>query len=81
MAIRYPTKDRGQPNKCWLKDRSDGVHANSSKLSNLDVASTTPVACTGTEETMTLRKILLAAAVVLSVPVMPALAHDDEKRL
>jgi len=27
---------------------------------------------------MTLRKILLAAAVVLSVPVMPALAHDDE---
>src|SRR3982075_1626663 len=27
---------------------------------------------------MTLRKALLAAAVVLSVPVMPALAHDDE---
>jgi hypothetical protein len=27
---------------------------------------------------MTLRKTLLAAAVVLSVPVMPALAHDDE---
>ena len=27
---------------------------------------------------MTLRKILLTAAVVLSVPVMPALAHDDE---
>jgi hypothetical protein len=26
---------------------------------------------------MTLRKILLTAAVVLSVPVMPALAHDD----
>ena len=27
---------------------------------------------------MTLRKILLSAAVVLSVPVVPALAHDDE---
>jgi len=27
---------------------------------------------------MSLRKTLLAAAVVLSVPVMPALAHDDE---
>ncbi len=27
---------------------------------------------------MTLRKALLAAAVVLSVPMMPALAHDDE---
>ena len=27
---------------------------------------------------MTLRNALLAAAVVLSVPVMPALAHDDE---
>jgi hypothetical protein len=27
---------------------------------------------------MTLTKALLAAAVVLSVPVMPALAHDDE---
>jgi hypothetical protein len=27
---------------------------------------------------MTLRKALLAAAVVLSVPAMPALAHDDE---
>ena len=27
---------------------------------------------------MTLRKALLAAAVVLSVPVMPAMAHDDE---
>ena len=27
---------------------------------------------------MTLRNALLAAAVVLSVPVMPALAHDDQ---
>ena len=27
---------------------------------------------------MTLGKVLLAAAVVLSLPVMPALAHDDE---
>ena len=27
---------------------------------------------------MTLRKALLIAAVVLSVPVVPALAHDDE---
>src|ERR1700687_708350 len=35
-------------------------------------------AYTATEETMTLRNALLAAAVVLSVPVMPALAHDDQ---
>src|SRR3981081_29589 len=33
---------------------------------------------TAKEENMTLRTTLLAAAMVLSVPVMPALAHDDE---
>jgi hypothetical protein len=38
----------------------------------------TPAAYIAMEETMTLRKILLMAAVVLSVPVVPALAHDDE---
>ncbi len=28
---------------------------------------------------MTLRKVLLAAALVLTLPVMPALAHDDDE--
>jgi hypothetical protein len=38
----------------------------------------TPATYIAMEETVTLRKILLMAAVVLSVPVVPALAHDDE---
>src|SRR5207237_1322514 len=33
---------------------------------------------TATEENMILGKALLAAAVIFSLPVMPALAHDDE---
>src|SRR5882757_9427312 len=44
----------------------------------MKVASPARWACTSMEETMTLGKAFLAAAVLLSLPVTPALAHDDE---
>src|SRR5467141_3709632 len=44
----------------------------------MKVASPARWACTSMEETMTLGKAFLAAAVLVSLPVTPAVAHDDE---